>query len=132
MQRTDGSSRTVDPAHAVFTDEEETNMQVLIVNFNLKGVDEAQYAKLCDDAAPAFAAVPGLISKFWLKNSDTATYGGVYIFEDRSALNRFQESDLFRALAVNKNLTNITADDFAVFEAPTRVTNGMLTVVASS
>ena len=107
-------------------------MQVLIVNFNLKGLDEAQYAKLCDEAAPAFAAVPGLISKFWLKNSDTGTYGGVYIFEDRNALNRYQESDLFHALAVNKNLINVTAEDFEVFEAPTRVTNGMLTTVAAS
>ena len=107
-------------------------MQVLIVNFNLKGLDEAPYAKLCGEAAPAFAAVPGLISKFWLKNSDTGTYGGVYIFEDRNALNRYQESDLFHALAVNKNLINVTAEDFEVFEAPTRVTNGMLTTVSAS
>jgi hypothetical protein len=108
------------------------NMQVLIVNFNLKGVDESQYAKLCDELAPAFAAVPGLISKIWIKNSDTGTYGGVYVFADREALNRYQESDLFRAVAVHKNLTNITADDFAVFEAPTRVTHGILTAIASS
>jgi heme-degrading monooxygenase HmoA len=105
-------------------------MEILIVNFNLKGVDEAQYAKLCDEVAPAFAAMPGLISTFWLKNSATGTYGLVYIFEDRNALNRYQESDLFRALAVNKNLTNMTADDFEILEAPTRVTHGMLTVAS--
>jgi hypothetical protein len=106
-------------------------MHVLIVNFNLKGVDEAQYARMCDAVAPAFAAVPGLASKLWIKNSDTGTYGGVYIFESRDALNRFQETDLFRSLAVNKNLMNITADDFEVLEAPTRVTGRMLATVAS-
>jgi heme-degrading monooxygenase HmoA len=106
-------------------------MYVLIVNFNLKDVDEAQYARMCDAAAPAFAAVPGLVSKLWLKNADTGTYGGVYIFESRDALNRFQETDLFRSLAVNKNLTNITADDFEVLDAPTRVTGRMLTAVVS-
>jgi hypothetical protein len=106
-------------------------MYVLIVNFNLKDVDEAQYARMCDAIAPAFAAVPGLASKLWIKNSDTGTYGGVYIFESRDALNRFQETDLFRSLAVNKNLTNITADDFEVLEAPTRVTGRILTAVAS-
>jgi heme-degrading monooxygenase HmoA len=106
-------------------------MYVLIVNFNLKDVDEAQYARMCDAVAPAFAAVPGLASKLWIKNSDTGTYGGVYIFESRDALNRFQETDLFRSLAVNKNLTNITADDFEVLEAPTRVTGRILTAVAS-
>jgi len=106
-------------------------MYVLIVNFNLKDVDEAQYARMCDAVAPAFAAVPGLASKLWIKNSDTGTYGGVYIFESRDALNRFQETDLFRSLAVNKNLTNITADDFEVLEAPTRVTGRILSAVAS-
>ena len=106
-------------------------MYVLIVNFNLKGVDEAQYARMCDAVAPAFAAVPGLASKLWIKNSDTGTYGGVYIFESRDALNRFEETDLFRSLAVNKNLTNITAEDFEVLEAPTRVTGRILTAVAS-
>jgi heme-degrading monooxygenase HmoA len=106
-------------------------MYVLIVNFNLKDVDEAQYARMCDAVAPAFAAVPGLASKLWIKNADTGTYGGVYLFESRDALNRFQETDLFRSLAVNKNLTNITADDFEVIEAPTRITGRILTAVAS-
>ena len=48
-------------------------MHVLIVNFNLKGVDEAQYARMCDAVAPAFAAVPGLASTLWIKNADTGT-----------------------------------------------------------
>ena len=105
-------------------------MHVLIVNFNLKDVDDAQYARMCDAVAPAFAAVPGLASKLWLKNADTGTYGGVYIFESRDALNRFQETDLFRSLAVNKNLTNITAHDFEVLEAPTRVTGRIFSVAS--
>jgi hypothetical protein len=106
-------------------------MHVLIVKFHLKDLDEAQYTRMCDEVAPMFAAIPGLASKLWLNNSYTGTYGGVYIFESRDALNRFQDSDLFRSLAVHKNLTNITADDFEVLEAPTRVTSRMLTAVAS-
>ena len=106
-------------------------MHVLIVNFNLKGLDDAQYARMCDAVAPAFAAVPGLASTLWIKNDDTGNYGAVCIFESRDALNRFEETDLFRSLAVNKNLTNITADDFEVLEAPTRVTGRMFTAVAS-
>ena len=43
-------------------------MHVLLVNFNLQGVDERQYAAMCDQIAPAFAAVPGLVSKVWLKD----------------------------------------------------------------
>ena len=105
-------------------------MHVLIVNFNLKDVDDAQYARMCDAVAPAFAAVPGLASKLWIKNADTGTYGGIYIFESRDALNRFQETDLFRSLAVNKKPTNITANDFEVPDAPTRVTGRIFSVAS--
>lgn len=53
-------------------------MHIQIVNFNLKGVSEADYRALCDQLAPAFAVMPGLISKVWLADAATNTYGGVY------------------------------------------------------
>jgi heme-degrading monooxygenase HmoA len=105
-------------------------MHVLVVNFNLKGVSEQQYAKLCDDIAPAFAVVPGLLSKVWLKSSETGTYGGVYLFQDREAFDRFRNSDLFRTVQTHPNLANISAKDFGILEAPTRVTHGLLAAVA--
>ena len=105
-------------------------MHVLIVNFRLKGVDESQYAKLCDDIAPAFAAVPGLVSKIWLKNSERGVYGGVYVWENREAFERYTASDLFKTVASHPNLADISAQDFGILEAPTRVTNGLLTAVA--
>ena len=104
-------------------------MHVTIVNFRLNGVDEQQYASLCDQIAPAFAAVPGLISKVWIKN-DTGTYGGVYFWESRAAYQRFTESDLFKTVLSHPNLAGITAQDFGILEAPTRVTHGLLTAVA--
>ena len=36
-------------------------MHIQIINFQLKGVSEADYADLCDNLAPSFAAVPGLV-----------------------------------------------------------------------
>jgi heme-degrading monooxygenase HmoA len=106
-------------------------MHVLIVNFKLKGIDEQQYAQLCDTVAPAFAAVPGLLSKVWLKDSEAGTYGGVYFWQDRDAFERYRTSDLFKSVAANPNLIEVTARDFAVLDAPTRVTNGALTAVGS-
>ena len=38
-------------------------MHVQIVNFQLNGINEAQYRDICDEVASAFAAVPGLVSK---------------------------------------------------------------------
>jgi heme-degrading monooxygenase HmoA len=105
-------------------------MHVLLVNFNLQGVDERQYAAMCDQIAPAFAAVPGLVSKVWLKDSASGTYGGVYLFQDRAAFDAFKRSDLFKTVQTHPNLANINAKDFDILEAPTRVTNGLLTGVA--
>ena len=36
-------------------------MQILSVNFNLDGLSEEEFASSCDELAPAFAAVPGLV-----------------------------------------------------------------------
>jgi heme-degrading monooxygenase HmoA len=105
-------------------------MHVLIVNFRLEGIDEAQYAKLCDDIAPAFAAVPGLLSKIWLKDSDRGIYGGVYVWESREAFERYKESDLFKSVGAHPNLADVTARDFSILESPTRVTNGLLATVS--
>lgn len=99
-------------------------MHIQILNFNLKGVAEPQYAALCDDIAPAFAAVPGLLKKVWLADSASGTYGGVYVWESREAMQRFASSDLCRTVLSHPNLTNITSKDFGVLEAPTRVTRG--------
>src|SRR4029077_6381314 len=44
----------------------EVAVQILIVNFNLDGLSEEEFASSCDELAPAFAAVPGLASKVWL------------------------------------------------------------------
>lgn len=102
-------------------------MHILIVNFNLQGLSGAQYQQACNDVfAPAFRDVPGLLAKTWLADPSTNTYGGVYVWQDRDALEAFRQSDLFRSVATHPNLTNITLRDFGVLEEPTRVTRGWL------
>ena len=44
----------------------EVVVEIVIVNFSLDGLSETDYERLCDEVAPAFAAVPGLTSKVWL------------------------------------------------------------------
>ena len=100
-------------------------MQILIVNFNLEGIRRSEYEGVCSELAPAFAAVPGLISKHWLANEANNTYGGVYLFQDLAALDGFMASELFAGVAGNPALINATAKSFCVLEAPTRVTRGM-------
>ena len=101
-------------------------MHVQIVNFRLNGVAEADYVGLCDQLAPSFAAVPGLERKIWLANSETGTYGGVYIWRDKQAMEDYTRTELFSSVVNHPNLEDITSTDFEVLTAPTQVTNGMV------
>lgn len=101
-------------------------MHIQVVNFNLKGMSDAEFVSMCDEPfARTFASVPGLISKVWLRGLETNTYGGVYTWRDRRAMEDFRRSDLFQMVVNNPNFTNIMSRDFGVMEGPTRVTNGL-------
>ena len=102
-------------------------MHVQIVNFKLNGLDEAQYLAACEEEAPAFALIPDLLSKIWLADESTNTYGGVYIWRDESAMTAFINSDVFRGFTADPHVSNLTSRDFRVLEAPTNITNGLAT-----
>jgi hypothetical protein len=65
---------------------EELGVHIQIINFELDGMTEADFYSLCDSLAPTFGGLPGLISKVWLRDSESNTYGGVYTWESREAL----------------------------------------------
>lgn len=105
-------------------------MHVQIVNFQLSGITEEQYRTICDELAPAFAATPGLISKVWLADADTNSYGGVYVWRDQAAMEEFQAGELFKAVLSHPNLSGISSQDFGVLEAPTAVTSQLPALAA--
>jgi quinol monooxygenase YgiN len=106
-------------------------MHVQIVTFTLKeGADHEAFRAGCEEAAPAFAAAPGLIAKIWLHDPATGTYGGVYTWEDRAAFEAYTRSELFAALAADPNIAGVESRDFAILDGPTRVTRGMVGVAA--
>ena len=100
-------------------------MQILIVNFNLDGLSEEDFANSCDELAPAFAAVPGLTSKVWLADHAEGIYGGVYTFESDQAVDDFLASDLFAGVGATPGLVNISVRRFGILDGPTRVTRGL-------
>jgi hypothetical protein len=99
-------------------------MHALIVTFRLEGMTEAQYYRECDEVAPAFAEIPGLIAKTWLADRATNTYGGVYTFRDEASPRAYLASDLFRSIGETPGLAGVSGRTFAVLEGPTRVTHG--------
>src|SRR5215207_466517 len=103
-------------------EERRDEMNVLIVTFPLEGMPEAVYSRACQELAPRFAAVPGLISKVWLADPATKTHGGVYSFRDHPALEAYLASELFASLAGLPGLGEVTVHAYGVLEGPTAVT----------
>lgn len=105
-------------------------MHIQVVSFNLKDLSDPDFRRACDGWAPAFAQVPGLISKVWLADEPTNTYGGIYTWVDRRAMEAFSRSDLFHAVATNPSFVNIVSRDFDVLDGPSRVTRELLPIAA--
>ncbi len=101
-------------------------MNILIITFALKDLTQPDYESLCEQVAPAFAAVEGLESKVWLADPDTNTYGGVYTFSTEADLDRFMASQLFADVGAHPNLDNPNVRRFQVIDEPTRVTRGLV------
>ena len=105
-------------------------MELLIVNFSLEGMSEEQYERQCDEVAPAFAAVAGLVSKVWLADRAEGVFGGVYTFDSAAAVDAFLASELFAGVAATPGLVNISVRRFGVLAAPTEVTRGIAVAAA--
>jgi hypothetical protein len=99
-------------------------MHALFVTYNLRDSDAAQHAELCEQLAPAVAAVPGLLAKTWLTNCETGRFGGFYVFASRAAFERYVASELFDTLLSPSSVRDVTASEFSVAAAPTALTRG--------
>ena len=100
-------------------------MHIQIINFNLNNLSHDDYAGACNEIAQTFADLPGLISKHWLANEETNTYGGVYFWESKEAMQEYLNSEVFSQVANNPSFANATSKDFAIQEAPTKTTRGL-------
>ena len=100
-------------------------MHIQIVTFQLDGISEADYRRQCEALAPVFAELPGLIAKVWLADPATNTFGGVYTWQNRGAMERYLASDLYAGMVTHPHLAGVTTRDFAVLTEPTRVTRGL-------
>jgi Putative mono-oxygenase ydhR len=100
----------------------------LLLTYGLCGgaTDPGGYEELTTALAPAFQAVPGLISEVWLTSRSRNRYGSFYLFASRAAFDTFVAGELFGAIWDNPGLSEPRAEDFEVAAAPTAVTGGVL------
>jgi hypothetical protein len=97
-------------------------MHALFVTYTLRDPDAAQHAELCEQLAPAVAAVPGLLAKTWLTNRETGRFGGFYVFDSRASFERYVASELYDTLLASYSVRDVSASEFSVAEIPTAVT----------
>ena len=97
-------------------------MHVQIVEFQLNDTTEEQYRAMCAELAPAFSELPGLLAKVWLADIPSGTYGGVYLWESRQAMEDYKASDMFKAVGADPHLKGVRSREFATLEDPTQTT----------
>ncbi len=105
-------------------------MHIQIVTFQLQDLSEEDYLAAAETDAPTFASVPGLISKVWLHDPATGTFGGVKTWVDRAAMESYLKGDTWRSMVTDPHVKDVSSRDFEVLEAPTRLTRGLPAVTA--
>lgn len=100
-------------------------MHVQIITFGLEGLSDEEYRSHCEAIAPAFAQLPGLVSKTWLANAETNTYGGVYLWRDRRSMENYERSDIYGGMLANPHLEGIAVKSFPIVEAATEITSNL-------
>jgi heme-degrading monooxygenase HmoA len=106
-------------------------MHVQTVTFGLNQISEDQYLEANRPATATFAALPGLLAKIWLRNSDANVYGAVLLWRDRESYQGFAGSELFASIASNQALKGIASQDFEVIEELTQATQPGLAILGA-
>jgi quinol monooxygenase YgiN len=101
-------------------------MHTLIRTFHLDGMSTDEFTAFCDEVAPVFAELPGLIEKVWLAQPETGTFGGVYLWRDQAACAQYRASDLFQQICANPHFATIVVQEYAILDSPTLMTSNLI------
>lgn len=101
-------------------------MQAQLITYHLADISQADYLKrMVEPDAPVLANVPGLISKIWLADEATNTFGGFYLWKDKAAMQDFMQSDLVKAVVSRPFVKNVSSVDFEVNQGASLITRGL-------
>jgi len=101
-------------------------MHAQLITYQLGDISQADYLEqMVEPDARDIAKVPGLISKIWLADEAKNTFGGFYLWEDKTAMDVFMHSDLVKAVVSRPFVRNISSVDFEVNERASLITRGL-------
>jgi len=93
--------------------------------FHLLATPRDYLKRMVEPDAAVLANVPGLISKVWLKDEEKNSFGGFYLWEDRTAMEAFMRSDLVKAVVSRPFVKNVSSVDFEVNQSASLITRGL-------
>jgi len=101
-------------------------MHAQVITYQLNDISQAEYQKqMVEPDAPILANVKGLISKVWLADEGKNTFGGFYLWENKSAMEDFMHSDLVKAVVSRPFVKNVSSVDFEVNQNASLITRGL-------
>ena len=97
------------------------SQKILQVNYKFD-IPAADFSRAMLPAAQPISESPGLQWKIWLMNDSDREAGGIYLFENETALNAFLSGPIVSAFKTNPAVSDIRVKVFDVSEAHSLVT----------
>jgi len=103
---------------------------ILQVNFNYD-VSEEVATGATPEAAQAIADRDGVQWKIWIRDPETKTSGGIYLFRDEASADAWR-TDLRADIEAREGTSDFDAKLFQITEGPTRITRGPIDVAVEA
>ena len=101
-------------------------MQAQLITYQLHNISQAEYLKqMVEPDAPILANVKGRISKVWLTDEEKNTFGGFYLWENKTAMKDFMHSELVKAVVSRPFVKNVSSVDYEVNQTASLITRGL-------
>ena len=101
-------------------------MHAQVITYQLKDISQAEYLKqMVEPDSPIIANVKGLISKVWLADEAKNTFGGFYLWENKTAMEDFMHSDLVKVIVSRPFVKNVSSADYEVNQKASLITRGV-------
>lgn len=78
---------------------------IMLVVRGTTELSEKELLTVAKERAPQFAAIPGLIQKYYIKTKNPGEFGGVYIWDSMESVKKYKESELATTIAKAYKLT---------------------------
>ena len=101
-------------------------MHAQLITYQLNNISQPEYLKqMVEPDAPILANVKGLISKVWLADEEKNTFGGFYLWENKSAMEDFMHSELVKEIVSRPFVKNVSSVDYEVNHKASLITRGL-------